>query len=130
MQEDDLRIETGDDDVVQRPAAGLEGDDEGPAFAQVIFDVVPFGAESVGLEAIVLEVALHGGSKDAARLRGEKLVVDGLDIGSGPGGVAGPVVDDHGDGSGAATIRRLRHEGDFEGDRRRMGYSSNTEKGE
>ena len=64
-----LRIDSGHDDVMQRrTGAGLQCNDEGPAFGEMLLEIGGRSFKGEGAEAALLEVALHAGGADAVDL--------------------------------------------------------------
>ncbi len=65
-----LRIDSGHDDVVERCiGAGLQCNDERPAFGEMLLEIGGRSFKGEGAEAALLKVALHVGGADAADVR-------------------------------------------------------------
>lgn len=114
-----LVVDSDNDHKVKRPlGAGCgEADDERASFCDVMRQVLPLAAKWIGVKASLLKVFLHGRAGNAFFALGIEGGLNFVDVGTDRIGVAGfpaPILEEHGDGSGAAAFRWLLYEGNVD----------------
>src|SRR5215469_12392315 len=107
----------------------FESNDQRAAFFQMLLQIVPASAKSKSGKCVLVKVTFQVRGVNSVRLTRVQIALDCTRIGAGnarSGLLLLPILHDHGDAGGAATVFLLLHERDIKPDARTLRSKANA----